>query len=39
VFDILTRSTALRDKLEANTAYFRTKMAEAGFNIRWAVVP
>ncbi|MGJ5641117.1 glycine C-acetyltransferase [Formosa sp. S-31] len=33
VLDILSASTHLRDKLEENTAYFRTKMTEAGFNI------
>jgi len=33
VMDILTASTELRDKLEANTKLFRTKMTEAGFDI------
>ena len=33
VMDILTASTDLRDKLEANTKRFRTKMTEAGFDI------
>ena len=33
VLDILTSSTALRDKLEANTAYFRKEMTAAGFDI------
>ncbi len=33
VFDILTQSTQLRDQLEENTAYFRMKMDEAGFDI------
>lgn len=33
VMDLLTSSTALRDKLEANTKYFRAKMTEAGFDI------
>jgi glycine C-acetyltransferase len=33
VLDILTSSTQLRDKLAANTAYFREKMTEAGFDI------
>ncbi len=33
VLDILSRSTALRDKLEANTVYFREAMTEAGFDI------
>ncbi len=31
--EILRRSTELRDKLEANTEYFRTAMAQAGFTI------
>src|SRR3954467_13290028 len=30
---LLKKSTKLRDKLEANTRYFRTAMTEAGFNI------
>ncbi len=33
VLEILDRSTALRDKLEANTDFFRREMAERGFNI------
>ncbi len=33
VLDLLTSSTALRDKLEANTAYFRKAVTEAGFDI------
>ncbi|QMW02274.1 glycine C-acetyltransferase [Spirosoma foliorum] len=33
VLDILQASTALRDKLEANTSYFRTAMTAAGFDI------
>ncbi|HEV7380270.1 MAG TPA: glycine C-acetyltransferase, partial [Dyadobacter sp.] len=33
VLDILSSSTALRDKLEGNTAYFRKEMTEAGFDI------
>jgi glycine C-acetyltransferase len=33
VLDILSSSTALRDKLEANTTYFRKEMTEAGFDI------
>lgn len=31
--EILRRSTELRDNLEANTKYFRTAMAQAGFTI------
>ncbi|MEJ7767232.1 MAG: glycine C-acetyltransferase [Chitinophagaceae bacterium] len=34
VLDKLTESTALRDKLENNTRYFRAKMTEAGFEIK-----
>lgn len=34
VFDMLTETTELRDKLEDNTMYFRTKMTEAGFDIK-----
>lgn len=33
VLDILNESTELRDKLEANTTYFRTEMEQAGFDI------
>ena len=31
--EMITASTALRDKLAENTRYFRTKMAEVGFDI------
>jgi len=34
VLDMLTETTELRDKLEHNTKYFRSKMTEAGFDIR-----
>ncbi len=34
VFDLLTKTTALRDKLAENTAYFREKMEAAGFDIK-----
>jgi glycine C-acetyltransferase len=34
VLDMLSETTALRDKLETNTRYFRDKMTEAGFDIR-----
>ena len=34
VFDILSSTTKLRDKLEENTAYFRGKMTSAGFDIK-----
>ena len=34
VLDMLSSTTELRDKLETNTKYFRTKMTEAGFDIK-----
>jgi glycine C-acetyltransferase len=34
VLDMLSETTELRDKLEWNTKYFRSKMTEAGFDIR-----
>ena len=34
VLDLISESTELRDKLEKNTVYFRTKMTEAGFDIK-----
>lgn len=34
VLDMLSQTTALRDKLEWNTKYFREKMTEAGFDIK-----
>ena len=34
VFDMLNETTKLRDKLEANTKYFRSKMTKAGFDIK-----
>ncbi len=33
VFDILSTDTALRDKLEENTAYFKKAIVDAGFDI------
>ena len=33
VLNMLSETTELRDKLETNTKYFRTKMTEAGFDI------
>ena len=39
VLDMLEGSTALRDRLEANTVHFRTKMTEAGFDIKPGVHP
>lgn len=34
VIDMLSQTTELRDKLEENTKYFRSKMTEAGFDIK-----
>jgi len=34
VLDMLSETTSLRDKLETNTKYFRTKMTEACFDIK-----
>ncbi|WP_257658571.1 glycine C-acetyltransferase [Parapedobacter lycopersici] len=34
VLDLLSETTALRDKLEHNTRYFREKMVAAGFDIK-----
>lgn len=34
VLNMLSETTDLRDKLEYNTKYFRTKMTEAGFDIK-----
>lgn len=34
VLDMLSETTELRDKLEANTRYFRSQMTEAGFDIK-----
>jgi glycine C-acetyltransferase len=34
VIDMLTETTALRDKLENNTKYFREKITAAGFDIK-----
>ncbi len=39
VMDLLTASTELRDKLEANTMKFRKEMTEAGFDIIPGVHP
>ena len=39
VLEILEKSTDLRDKLEANTKYFRKAMSEAGFDIKEGVHP
>jgi glycine C-acetyltransferase len=34
VLDMLSETTELRDKLESNTKYFRSKITEAGFDIK-----
>jgi glycine C-acetyltransferase len=39
VFELLSATTELRDKLEGNTLYFREKMTEAGFDIKPGVHP
>lgn len=42
VFDMLSQTTELRDKLEENTKYFRAQMTAAGFDIKpgeHAIVP
>ena len=39
VLDVLSQSTALRDKLEENTAFFRAEMTAAGFDIIPGVHP
>jgi glycine C-acetyltransferase len=39
VIDMLSETTALRDKLEGSTKYFREKMTEAGFEIKPGVHP
>ena len=39
VLDILSETTALRDKLEENTDWFRNKMTALGFDIRPGVHP
>lgn len=39
VLNMLTETTALRDKLESNTMYFRKQMAAAGFDIKEGTHP
>ena len=39
VIELLTETTALRDKLEKSTKYFREKMTAAGFDIKPGVHP
>lgn len=34
MFDILSSTTELRDKLESNTKYFKEKISAAGFDIK-----
>ena len=39
VLDMLEHSSALRDKLESNTLYFREEMTKAGFDIKTGTHP
>ena len=39
VFDMLSETTELRDKLMSNTKYFREKMTAAGFDIKPGIHP
>jgi len=39
VLKLLSETTALRDKLEENTRYFRNRMTEIGFDIKQGVHP
>src|SRR5262249_26875780 len=39
VFDLLSSTTELRDRLEANTQYFRERMTAAGFEIKPGIHP
>lgn len=39
VLDMLSETTALRDKLETNTLYFREKITAAGFDIKPGIHP
>jgi glycine C-acetyltransferase len=39
VFEMLSETTALRDKLEDNTRYFREQITKAGFDIKPGVHP
>ncbi|MBE0538086.1 MAG: glycine C-acetyltransferase [Ignavibacterium sp.] len=39
VFEMLSSTTHLRDKLEENTKYFREKIKAAGFNIKEGIHP
>ncbi len=39
VFELLSSSTKMRDKLEDNTTYFRQKMTDAGFDLKSGIHP
>ena len=39
VFDMLSSTTSLRDKLEKNTLYFRQRMSSVGFDIKNGIHP
>jgi len=39
VFEMITSSTELRDRLEKNTRYFRAQMEQAGFDIKRGIHP
>ena len=39
VFDMLSSTTSLRDKLEKNTLYFRERMSSVGFDIKNGIHP
>ena len=39
VFDMISTTTRLRDKLEQNTMYFRQRMSESGFDILEGIHP
>lgn len=39
IFNMLSKTTELRDKLEENTKYFREKMTNAGFDIKPGIHP
>ena len=39
VFEMLSSTTALRDRLEENTSYFRSAMSDTGFDIKPGIHP
>jgi glycine C-acetyltransferase len=39
VLNLLSETTTLRDKLETNTKYFRSRMTDAGFDIKAGIHP